>query len=155
MSKSLIVYFSHNKENYFSGNIVNLEKGKLEINFEKIDEKEFAEINLDISEINSEEELIEKINTINLDENKFYKIILIGNKKIEINKNKIIKIINKKNILKIKDLSKIELDLNKIKEENNLKSFFIKEVLEMQKENNYTDEEIENAIQIGLQAIQN
>ena len=43
--------------------------------------KEFAEINLDISEINSEEELIEKINTINLDENKFYKIILIGNKK--------------------------------------------------------------------------
>ena len=67
----------------------------------------------------------------------------------------IIKIINKKNILKIKDLSKIELDLNKIKEENNLKSFFIKEVLEMQKENNYTDEEIENAIQIGLQAIQN
>ena len=50
---------------------------------------------------------------------------------------------------------KIELDLNKIKEENNLKSFFIKEVLEMQKENNYTDEEIENAIQIGLQAIQN
>ena len=63
--------------------------------------------------------------------------------------------INKKNILKIKDLSKIELDLNKIKEENNLKIFFIKEVLEMQKENNYTDEEIENAIQIGLQAIQN
>ena len=56
---------------------------------------------------------------------------------------------------RIKDLSKIELDLNKIKEENNLKSFFIKEVLEMQKENNYTDEEIENAIQIGLQAIQN
>lgn len=134
---------------------VNLEKNKLQINFEKIDEKEFAEINLNISEIYSEEELIEKINTINLDENKFYKIILIGNKKIEINKNKIIKIINKKNILKIKDLSKIELDLNKIKEENNLKSFFIKEVLEMQKENNYTDEEIENAIQIGLQAIQN
>lgn len=29
MSKSLIVYFSHNKENYFSGNIVNLEKGNV------------------------------------------------------------------------------------------------------------------------------
>ena len=68
---------------------------------------------------------------------------------------KIVLLDNKNNILKIKDLSKIELDLNKIKEENNLKSFFIKEVLEMQKENNYTDEEIENAIQIGLQAIQN
>lgn len=133
---------------------VKLDKENIEINFEKIDEKEFAEINLDISEINLEEELIEKINEINLEENKFYKINLIGNKKIEINKNKIIKMINKKNILKIKDLSKIKLDLNKIKEENNLKSFFIKEILEMQKENNYTDEEIENAIQIGLNAIQ-
>ena len=29
MSKILIVYFSHNKENYFSGNIVNLEKGNV------------------------------------------------------------------------------------------------------------------------------
>lgn len=133
---------------------VKLDKENIEINFEKIDEKEFAEINLDISEINLEEELIEKINEINLEENKFYKINLIGNKKIEINKNKIIKMINKKNILKIKDLSEIKLDLNKIKEENNLKSFFIKEILEMQKENNYTDEEIENAIQIGLNAIQ-
>ena len=26
MSKSLIVYFSHNKENYFLGNIVDLKK---------------------------------------------------------------------------------------------------------------------------------
>ena len=31
MSKILIVYFSHNKENYFSGNIVNLEKGNVQV----------------------------------------------------------------------------------------------------------------------------
>ena len=31
MSKSLIVYFSHNKENYFSGNIINLEKGNVQV----------------------------------------------------------------------------------------------------------------------------
>ena len=31
MSKSLIVYFSHNKENCFSGNIVNLEKGNVQV----------------------------------------------------------------------------------------------------------------------------
>ena len=31
MSKRLIVYFSHNKENYFSGNIVNLEKGNVQV----------------------------------------------------------------------------------------------------------------------------
>ena len=81
--------------------------------------------------------------------------ILEGNKNTEVNTNKILKNINKKNILKIKDLSKVKIDLNKIKEENNLKSYFIKEILELQKENNYTDKEIENAIQIGLQAIQN
>ena len=120
-----------------------------------MDEKEFAEINLNISEIYSEEELIEKINLIVLEENKYYKIILEGNKNTEVNTNKILKNINKKNILKIKDLSKVKIDLNKIKEENNLKSYFIKEILELQKENNYTDKEIENAIQIGLQAIQN
>ena len=40
---------------------VKLEKNKLEINFDKLDEKEFQELNFNISEIFSEEELIEKI----------------------------------------------------------------------------------------------
>lgn len=31
MSKSLIVYFSHNKENYFLGNIVDLKKGNVQV----------------------------------------------------------------------------------------------------------------------------
>ena len=80
--------------------------------------------------------------------------MLEGNRNFEINKNKILKNINKKNILKIKDFSKIKIDLNKMKEENNLKSYFLKEIIELQKENNYTNEEIENAVQIGIQAIQ-
>lgn len=134
---------------------VNLEKNKLEINFEKLDDTEFKEININISEIYSEEELIEKINEIKLEENNYYKIILKGNKNIEINTNKILKIINKKNILKIKDFTKLNFDLEKIKKENNLKSYFIKEIEKIKKENNYTDEEIENAIEIGLQALQN
>lgn len=134
---------------------VNLEKNKLEINFEKLDETQFKEINLDISDIYSEEELIEKINEIKLEKNNYYKIILKGNKNIEINTNKILKIINKKNILKIKDFTKLNFDLEKIKKENNLKSYFIKEIEKIKKENNYTDEEIESAIEIGLQALQN
>ena len=134
---------------------INLEKNKLEINFEKLDDTEFKEININISEIYSEEELIEKINEIKLEENNYYKIILKGNKNIEINTNKILKIINKKNILKIKDFTKLNFDLEKIKKENNLKSYFIKEIEKIKKENNYTDEEIESAVEIGLQALQN
>ena len=48
---------------------------------------------LDISEIYSEEELIEKINNLNLDNNIYYKIILIGNKNFEINIYKLFKFI--------------------------------------------------------------
>ena len=134
---------------------INLEKNKLEINFEKLDDTEFKEININISEIFSEEELIEKINEIKLEENNYYKIILKGNKNIEINTNKILKIINKKNILKIKDFTKLNFNLEEIKKENNLKSYFIKEIEKIKKENNYTDEEIESAVEIGLQALQN
>ena len=132
---------------------VNLEKGNLKINFIKLDDKEFVEKNINISEINTEEELIEKINNEKLEENKFYKIILIGNKNIEINKNKILKLLDSKNIIKIKDESKIEINLEKIKEENNLKGYFIRELLKMAEENNYTEEEIETAIEIGLNAL--
>lgn len=130
-----------------------LEKNKLDINFIKIDDKEFVEIKFDISEIFSLEELIENINLINLEENKFYKIILEGNKNIEINTNKILKNLLNKNILKIKDFSKIKIDLEKIKKENNLKSYFLNEIEKIKKENNYSEEQIEKAIEIGLQEI--
>lgn len=132
-----------------------LEKNKLDIKFIKLDETEFKEININISEIYSEEELIEKINNLYLEKNKYYKIILEGNKNIEINKNKILKIIDKKNILKIKDFSQLNFDLENIKKENNLKSYFIKEIMEIKNNNNYTDEEINTALEIGLRALQN
>ena len=134
---------------------VNLSKDKLEINFIKLDETEFVEKNIDISEIYSEEELIEKIITTEIEENKFYKIILIGNKNIEINKNKLIKTINKKNILKIKDNTKTAFDIEKIKRENNIKSYYLEEIEKIKQENNYTEEELKNAIEIGLQILQN
>ena len=38
MSKSLIVYFSHNKENYFLGNIVDLKKGNVQVIAETLKE---------------------------------------------------------------------------------------------------------------------
>jgi len=134
---------------------VELDKNKLEINFIKLDETEFIEKNIEISEINTEEELIEKISNEYLEENKLYKIILIGNKNIEINTNKILKILNKKNIIKIKDETKLEINLEKLNDENNLKGYFIREIFNIKKENIYSEGEINKAIEIGLELFKN
>lgn len=123
---------------------------KLKIEFVPIDEKEFQEKEIDITEIISQEELIEKINNGIYDENKYIKIILIGNKKIEINTNEIIKHILHQNIIKIKDKTKLEIDLEKLSEQNNLKGIFVKNLLEKIKENPEQKEKIEKAIEIGL-----
>ena len=58
---------------------------KLKIEFIQTDEKEFVEKNIQIDEILSKEELIEKINQIELENNKYYKIILQGKRNFEIN----------------------------------------------------------------------
>lgn len=122
-------------------------KNKIKINFIKLDNRIFEEINLDISEINSEEELIEKINSIKLEENNLYKIILTGIKNIEINKNEINKLIEKNNIIKIKDKTEIKYNLNKLAEQKNLKGIFVKKILEKE---NLDEEELKMAIEIGL-----
>lgn len=121
---------------------------KITREFIPLDNKEFKEIEIDISEINSIEGVIENINEINLEENKYYKIILIGKKQIEVNTNELIKNIDNKNIIKIKDKRTIKYDLEKISKEQNLKGIFVKKLLEqMDKENK---EEILDSINIGL-----
>ena len=120
---------------------------KLNKEFIKIDDREFIELELDVSNIISEEELIEKINNIN-EENKLYKIILIGYRNFPINID--IKLINK-NIIKIKDNTKIKLDF---KENNStLKGLFVKKLNE-RKNNNLIDEKTyENILEIAEQAL--
>lgn len=120
--------------------------------FIKIDEKEFAEKEINTNEISYFEELLEKINNENYDENKYYKLILTGNKKHEINISELIKNINNKNIIKIKDKTKLEINLENISKQNNLKGMFVKELLEKIKEEPENKEIIEKAIEIGLLA---
>lgn len=123
----------------------------MSLEFVPLDEKEFIEENIDISNIFSEEELIQKINEINIDENKYYKIVFIGNKHIELDTNKLIKNVASKNIIKIKDKSKYEFDLDKISKENSLRGIFVKELLnEINEENK---EDILDSIYIGLEKL--
>ena len=106
-----------------------------------------------MEKFNSKEDLIEYLNEINLDENKLYEIQLIGNRNFEINSNEIFKLINKYNILKIKDLTRIGYDLEEIKKEHTLKGLFVKEALRKLENKEYSKEEIEKAIEIGLNSM--
>ena len=140
-------------------NLNNLEKNKnnskinKNIKFIKIDKRIFEEIRLNISEINSEEELIERIKNIKLDEGKNYKVILEGYKNIEVNLNKIQKMVLNETVLKVKDLSKTKYDIKELAKKNNLKGIFINKILQKEASGLCTKEEAEQAIEICMNAL--
>ena len=133
-----------------------VEKNKLETQFIKLDDKQFTKRELNVDNIYSKEELIEKINELEIEENNYVEIILIGNRNFEINKYDLIKYILNNNIIKIKDNTKIAYDLEKLENENTLKGLFIKEMNKKLK-NAETEEEkeiIEKSIEIGLASLE-
>lgn len=129
---------------------VNLEKNNLQINFIKLDDRIFEEKEIDVTNINTEEELIEFINNIFIENNIMCKLILIGSRNFEINTNKILKLINQKNILKIKNNTKLNFNLEEISKQNNLKGIFVNEMLELLDSGAYDKEIVQKAIEIGL-----
>lgn len=134
-----------------------LTKSDIELKFFPLDEEEFKEIELDVSEIMSKEELIEKINNLDIKNNQYIKIILIGNRNIEIDRYEIFKYIENERIIKIKDCTKMAYDLQKIANENTLKGLFATEMLEKLNEETLTEQErkiIEKAIEIGFEALE-
>jgi len=107
---------------------------------------------INISEIYSQEEIIEKINSIKNNEEVFYKVILIGTKNIEINKNEICKLTTNKNVLKVEDKTQTKYNLDEMATQNNLKGIFVKKMLQKLKDENLDQEEIKRAMEIGLQS---
>ena len=98
----------------------------------------------------------QKINELEIEENNYVEIILIGNRNFEINKYDLIKYILNNNIIKIKDNTKIAYNLEKLENENTLKGLFIKEMNKKLK-NAETEEEkeiIEKSIEIGLASLE-
>lgn len=125
---------------------------ELSLNFISIDEKEFIEENIDISQIYSKEELIEKINEIYFPENKYIKIVLTGNKKADIETFDILKYLSNTNIIKVKNMSKLEINLEIIARQNNLKGIFVKKLLEKIENEPENKQKIQKAMEIGLSA---
>lgn len=134
----------------------NLEKNKIELNFKKISEIEFEEIEINCTEINSIQELCEKINNLILEKNKLYKIILNGKRNFEINIYNLFKLELNKKIIKIKDKTKPNFELENLVNETTLKGLFTKEMLERTQnaQNEEEKEMLEKAVEIGLEVLE-
>lgn len=145
-----------NLEKIEKNNLINnkINKNNTKIKFIKLDNRIFEEKNINISELNSQEEIIEKINSEEFSSNIFYKIILTGSRNIEINENEICKLVEDKNILKVENKTETKYDFDKLSKQNNLKGIFVKMMLEKLNDKNYSKEEIKRAIEIGLKAFE-
>ena len=134
-----------------------IEKDKLDLEFINLDNRQFREIELDCTNIYTIEELIEEINNLKLENNDLYKLILIGSRNFEISIYNIYKYEINEKIIKIKNNTKIKLDIDKMSNENTLIGLFVKE-LDAKIKNCEAEEEkeiLENAIEIGIEALKN
>ena len=114
-----------------------IKEKELKIEFVQLDQEKFIKKQIDITEILSKEELIEKINQLEIAENEYVEIVIEGKRKFEINKYDLLKYIENNRIIKIKDKTQIAYDLEKIANETTLKGLFVKEMLKR-----YNDEDI-------------
>lgn len=154
----------HKRDNYYPGSLISMgfdelgEHGfiygeiinkKIKTEFIKADDREFKELNLDITNLNSEEELIEKLNEIKT-ENNLYKINLIGERNFIINLN--IKLVQK-NIIKIKNKTKLKIE---VKENNNsLKGIAIKQLNEKFGKNEIDKNKYDEILELILKILNN
>ncbi len=126
------------------------------IQFIKIDEKEFIEKEIDVTTILSKEGLIEKINEELILDNQFAKIILIGKRNFEIEIYELYKIIQNPRIIKIKNNTKINFNLEQISNQNTLKGLFAKEIYQKISLDNVSEDEkeiMEKAVEIVFEAL--
>ena len=130
-----------------------IDKEKVKLEFLPIDKKEFVERKIDVTNIASVEELIERIDEEQIEKDMFYKIILVGKRNFEINTYYLYKFITEENIIKIKDETQINIDINELSKEINLKGLFIKEILDDKNNEKIDENTAEKIIEIGLNVL--
>ena len=133
-----------------------ISKNSLKLNFVPLDNREFKLYELDITDIISKEDLIENIDDIEFKENELVEIVLVGKRNFEIDKYEVSKLISNEKVIKIKNNTKINYNLEELANESTLKGLFAKEMLEKLNNENLSTKEreiVENAIEIGLEAL--
>lgn len=128
-------------------------KDNFYMDFVRLDDRKFEEFELDVEEFASKEDLLERLMNLNLNPLNMYKIILVGKRNFEINPRELLRILSSDNILKIKDETKLNYNLEELAMQNNLRGIFIKEVINKYKLGECTEEEFQKAIEIGLEAM--
>lgn len=130
-----------------------ISKNNIKTEFIKLDESSFEVKEINVSEVYSEEELISIINNLSVPENVYLKVVLIGERKFEINITEINKLNQNNNIIRIKNETKIGCDINKLIHETTLKGLFAKEILNEIKNNPMQEEFYNDVLEIGLEIL--
>ena len=130
-----------------------IEKDELKVKFMTIDPRQYEEKEIDITEMTSNEEVLEKLQNLVLNNENLYKIILVGKRYFTLNIDEIKKLNSRENIVKIKDKTKVGIDIERIAEENNVRGIFVRNILERKERENLDEEFIEKAIEIGLEVL--
>ena len=130
-----------------------LTKNKLNMEFVRLDDRMFKELEVDVEDLSSKEDLLERLLHLELNKLDIYKIILVGKRSFEINTRELLKILPTENILKIKDETSLSYDIEELATQNNLRGIFIRELLSKYHSGECTDEEFQKAIEIGLDAM--
>lgn len=131
----------------------NIEKNNLQVEFKTIDPRQYEEKEIDITEMTSNEEILEKLQNLVLTDENLYKIILTGKRYFALNTDEIKKLNTRENIVKIKDKTKPGIDIEQIAEENNVRGIFVRNMLERKEKENLDEDFIEKAIEIGLEVL--
>ncbi len=130
-----------------------IEKDELKVEFMTIDPRQYEEKEIDITEMTSNEEVLEKLQNLVLNNENLYKIILLGKRYFTLNIDEIKKLNSRENIVKIKDKTKVGIDIERIAEENNVRGIFVRNMLERKERENLDEDFIEKAIEIGLEVL--
>ncbi len=130
-----------------------IEKDELKVEFMTIDPRQYEEKEIDITEMTSNEEVLEKLQNLVLNNENLYKVILVGKRYFTLNIDEIKKLNSRENIVKIKDKTKVGIDIEKIAEENNVRGIFVRNMLERKERENLDEDFIEKAIEIGLEVL--
>lgn len=130
-----------------------IEKDELKVKFMTIDTRQYEEKEIDITEMTSNEEVLEKLQNLVLNNENLYKIILVGKRYFTLNIDEIKKLNSRENIVKIKDKTKVGIDIERIAEENNVRGIFVRNMLERKERENLDEDFIEKAIEIGLEVL--
>ena len=143
-----IVRMNTNHQNGYNVN----EGTKVRIEHINLDPIKYETLYMNISDISSKEELITRINYMEIDKNNFYKVVLKGKKDFLITEKYILDNIQWNNILRIEDETQREIDIEEISKENTLRGIFVKKILEkIEKETDTAEKEkLENAIVLVL-----